>query len=113
MKDMKYYVVELEFTAQYNELSSTNACGHVDGGLPYQCSKSVSSATNGCEYECTSVSYCIAYEEGQGDCWFIPNSTTCPSGWSVLNSDLHVATSSSDINVSNTSGYSCNTKQGK
>ena len=105
-------IIKFNFTAEYNVISSSYACGHVDGGYPYQCSKSSSSVTSGCEYECTSVSSCIAYEEGDNKCWFIPNSKQCPSGWSVVGSSFSVATSSSDLKASSLSGYFCKAKQG-
>ena len=94
---------------QYNVVSNAYFCGHVQGGYPYNCYKSLSKVA-GCQFECTHAINCIGYSEGDGFCNLIPSLKHCPEGWSHGSSTYPVATNSKDLVASSLSGYNCVTK---
>ena len=92
----------------YIAVSTTNYCGHVNGGYPARCSSSLGN----CRAKCDSFEWCKAYSSGgPTHCALMTSAASCPVGW-VFNGGSRVL-SVDQITVSSTGGYNCFSKTGK
>ena len=92
----------------YIAVSTTNYCGHVNGGYPARCSSSLGN----CRAKCDSFEWCKAYSSGgPTHCALMTSAASCPVGWD-FNGGSRVL-SVDQITVSSTGGYNCFSKTGK
>ena len=87
----------------YSVISSTHFCGHVDGGFPARCW--TVNFTGACEDQCTAFDSCIAYASDAKQCFIIPSTGSCPSGWKFENG--HIAKQRIDLTTSDAAFYGC------
>ena len=90
-------------------ISSSKACYHVNGKLPYRCIK-LSKDVPDCGQICNELDSCIGISEGEY-CSFFPSSEiVCPVGWTMHSGD--VTSSKKDLMAGNLDAYNCKFKQG-
>lgn len=96
--------------SNYATISTSNYCGHVDGGYPYRCFPGTGSYSTfqECQDRCTELAWCIGFSHEPGHCAFMSTINPCPA---YSPNTGHVATTVSDLVPSSYNGYSCYGKE--
>ena len=94
----------------YFVISSTNYCGHVEGGYPARCyvPRYIRVDASECQDKCTLHDLCIAYSVQGRDCSLMTSTGSCPNGWQFFAGNM--ATQRSDIIPSDDRDSNCMAK---
>ena len=103
-----FLLIGHSLVGDYSVISSSDYCGHVQGGYPARCYK----VESHCEEHCTAFSWCIGYSYDEiNSCALMTSTDSCSNGWTFHSGNT--AAKSSDLEPSPSafySGYNCMAK---